>query len=104
MVLDTVGVNVGPVLRLLKPGGAYVTPVYNGATLGRAAFNLLRRKKVRIIRLRTNAADLGVLDGLFAQGKLAVPIDSTFKPEALGEAWARSRSGRAAGKIVVDWA
>jgi hypothetical protein len=29
-------------------------------------------------------------------------VDSTFPLERLGEAWARSITGRAAGKIVVE--
>ena len=104
LVLDTVGQNVGKVLGLLLPAGRYATPVYNGAILGRVLTNFLRRKKVRIANLQSNAADLAVLDELFARGALKVAIDSTFKADDLAQAWERSRSGRAAGKIVVDWA
>ena len=67
------------------------------------ALNALSSKKVFPVMLSPNAADLGVLDALFAKKQLEVVLDSTFPAAQLDDAWKRSVSGRAAGKIVVTW-
>ena len=67
-----------------------------------AALNLVRSKKVLPVLLSPNAADLGVLDALVAKKQLEVVIDSRFPLAELGAAWARSRSGRVAGKVIVE--
>ena len=68
----------------------------------RQMLNPFTRKKVRAVMLKSNAADLRVLDGLVAAGKLRVVIDSRYPLTDLRAAWERSLSGRAAGKIIVD--
>jgi NADPH:quinone reductase-like Zn-dependent oxidoreductase len=68
----------------------------------REALNPFTGKKVRAVMLKSNAADLRVLDGLAERGKLRVVIDSRFPLADLRKAWERSQSGRAVGKIVVD--
>jgi NADPH:quinone reductase-like Zn-dependent oxidoreductase len=46
--------------------------------------------------------NLEVLDRMVEAGRLRVVIDSRHPLEALGLAWTRSMTGRAAGKIIVD--
>jgi NADPH:quinone reductase-like Zn-dependent oxidoreductase len=52
--------------------------------------------------LKSNAADLRVLDRLVEAGKLRIVIDSRYPLADLRSAWERSRSGRTVGKIVID--
>ena len=52
--------------------------------------------------LKTSGDDLRYLDALWSQGKLKVLIDARYPLAALADAWKRSISGRAVGKIVVE--
>jgi NADPH:quinone reductase-like Zn-dependent oxidoreductase len=101
LVFDAVHGNAGPWLKHLTRGGRYVSTLPTPALMLRELLNPLTPKKVAPVMLHANAADLAVLDGLWAAGKLRVVIDSTHPLEALAEAWKRSLSGRAAGKIIV---
>lgn len=102
VVLDFVGADPGTWLPRLAPGGTYVSAVASPALLARALLNPFAKKRVRALMMKTNAADLRILDALHAAGKLRVVIDSRYPLDRLADAWARSKSGRAAGKIVVD--
>ncbi|MBL8934168.1 MAG: NAD(P)-dependent alcohol dehydrogenase [Archangium sp.] len=103
VVLDCVGSAPGDFLELLVTGGSFASCVPGPAVFARQALNLLSSKKVLPVMLKPNAADLSVLDGLFAKKQLEVVIDSRYPAEQLGEAWKRSSSGRSAGKIIVTW-
>jgi NADPH:quinone reductase-like Zn-dependent oxidoreductase len=102
-ILDCVGVPVGEFLGRLLPGGRFASCLPSPAVFAHAALNPLRGKKVLPVLLKANAADLGVLDGLAEKGLLEVVVDSRFPAEQLAAAWARSRTGRAVGKIIVDF-
>jgi NADPH:quinone reductase-like Zn-dependent oxidoreductase len=102
LVFDTVNGSAGPWRSHLAKGGRYVSTLPTPGLMLRELFNPLTQKKAAPVMLHTNAADLAVLDGLWAAGKLRVVIDSTHRLEALAEAWKRSLSGRAVGKIVVS--
>lgn len=103
LVLDCVGSSPGDFLDKLVAGGRFASCVPGPAVFGRMALNALSSKKVLPVLLSPNAADLGVLDEAFTKHQLEVVIDSTFPAAQLAEAWKRSVSGRAAGKIVVTW-
>ena len=103
LVLDCVGSSPGEFLDKLVPGGRFASCVPGPAVFGRRALNALSSKKVFPVMLSPNAADLGVLDDLFAKTQLEVVIDSTFPAAQLAEAWRRSMTGRVAGKIAVMW-
>jgi NADPH:quinone reductase-like Zn-dependent oxidoreductase len=68
----------------------------------RNILNPVTGKKVRAVMLKSNAADLRVLDRLVETGKLRVVIDTRYPLTDLRSAWQRSQSGRTAGKIVID--
>jgi NADPH:quinone reductase-like Zn-dependent oxidoreductase len=68
----------------------------------RSLLNPVTGKKVRAVMLRSNAADLRILDRLVEAGKLRVVIDTRYPLTDLRSAWQRSQSGRTAGKIVID--
>ncbi|MBL8923622.1 MAG: NAD(P)-dependent alcohol dehydrogenase [Myxococcaceae bacterium] len=103
VVLDCVGGSHAGALKRLTRDGRFASCVPGPAVIARRVVNVLSKQQVAAVMLKANATDLGVLDALFAQKKLTVVIDSRFSPEQLGEAFARSESGRAAGKIVITW-
>jgi NADPH:quinone reductase-like Zn-dependent oxidoreductase len=102
VVLDCVGAEVGKWLAMLTPKGRYVSCLPGPEVFARGALNITCGKKVWPVLLIPRAADLAVLDALYEAGKLRVVIDSRFPLEKLADAWTRSKSGRAAGKIVID--
>jgi NADPH:quinone reductase-like Zn-dependent oxidoreductase len=102
IILDCVGGSPYNWLPRLGPGGRFASVLPGPSVFLREALNPLTGKKVRTVMLKTNAPDLAILDGLFAAGKLRVVIDSRFPLADLPRAWERSKSGRAAGKIVID--
>jgi NADPH:quinone reductase-like Zn-dependent oxidoreductase len=102
LVLDCVGGHGGPYLPLLVDGGRYASPVVTPALLARQVLNPLSSKKELIVMLKANAMDLMTLDRLWVDKKLRVVTDSVFPMERLGEAWARSITGHAVGKVVVE--
>ncbi len=102
IVLDCVGGDPGPWLPLLTPNGRYASTVPGPLVMARMLLNAVTARKVRPVLLKSNAADLAVLDGLAQAGKLRVVVDSRFTLDKLADAWVRSRSGRAVGKILVS--
>jgi NADPH:quinone reductase-like Zn-dependent oxidoreductase len=103
VVLDAVGGSPWVHLPRLSPGGRFASCVPGPTVFLRQALNALTRRAVAPVLLSPNAKDLGVLDALVAAGRLRVETDSAFPPERFAEAFARSRTGRAVGKVIVDW-
>ncbi|MFN7145115.1 MAG: NAD(P)-dependent alcohol dehydrogenase [Myxococcota bacterium] len=102
VVFDCVGLDYATWLPRMTPKGVYVNLLAHPKVLARAALNPFCGQRVASAMLKTNAADLRALDALYAEGKLRVVIDGRFPMERLADAWERSKSGRATGKIVVD--
>lgn len=102
VVLDCVGADAPRWLPLVAERGRYASTLPSPGLFVRSAFNALSSKKALPVLLKPNAADLAALDALYAEGKLRVVVDSRFPLERLADAWTRSMTGRAAGKIVVD--
>ena len=102
LVLDCVAGDAAPWLPRLGAGGRYASVSPGVGTFLRSALNVFASKSVLPVMLKSNAADLRVLDGLVEAGKLRVVVDGRFPLEGLARAWERSLSGRAVGKIVVE--
>ncbi len=102
VVYDCVAGDPAPYLRLITPGGRYLSCVPGVMTFLWTLRSLLSRRRVWPVMLRSTAADLALLDRLFVEGKLRTVIDSRVPLTELPVAWKRSMSGRAVGKILVD--
>lgn len=102
VVLDCVGGEASKWLPLLGPKGRYVSCLPSPEVFARGALNITCGKKVSPVLLKSRASDLAILDALYAEGKLRVVIDSRFPLGKLADAWTRSKTGRAVGKIVID--
>lgn len=102
VILDCVGDDPAPWTPRLAGGGRYVSTLPGPRVLLRQALNPFNSKKVRAVLVKSKAADLAVLDGLFSAGKLKIVADERFALDELPKAWERSKSGRTVGKIVVQ--
>ena len=102
LVYDCVAGDPAPFLRLVKPGGRYASCMPGVKTFLRSFVNPFSRRKVFPVMLKSNAADLAFLDGLFAAKKLKPAIDARASLDELPAAWKRSMTGRATGKIIIE--
>ncbi len=102
-ILDCVGQSPGDFVPKLTPKGRFASCMPGPAIFTWGLLHPFSGRSVKPVMLKSNAADLGVLDELVAAGKLRVVVDSRFPAAEFDKAWDRSRSGRAAGKIVVDF-
>ncbi len=102
VVLDCVGAEIPKWLAMLTPKGRYASTLPGPEVFARGALNITCGKKVYPVLLKARATDLAILDQLYEAKKLRAVIDSRFPLENLADAWARSKSGRAAGKIIID--
>lgn len=102
IILDCVGGDPGTWTPRLTAKGRYLSVVPGPAVFLRAALNPLCGRQVSPVMLKAKSADLRILDQLFAEGKLRVVVDQRFPLADLRGAWARSQSGRATGKIIID--
>ncbi len=102
IVFDCVGASASPWIPLLASGGRYATPMPGPGVFLRSVLNPMTNKKVRAVMLKANGDDLRVLDCLVELGKLRVVIDSCYPLADLREAWKRSMSARAVGKIIIE--
>lgn len=102
VVLDCVGGDPGRWLRLMAPDARYVSVIPAPITFLWPLLNPFSRRRVKPWMLKTNGDDLRALDALWQRGALQVVIDGRYPLASLGEAWQRSISGRAVGKIVIE--
>lgn len=85
---------------VLSKEGIYLTPVPSSDSLLRL-LQFWRKPRTRVFLMKPSQLDLNYLSRLYQQGKLRPVIDSTFSFDQLPDAFRRSMSGRASGKIVV---
>lgn len=101
LVYDCVAGDPLPYLPLVAPGGRYLSCVPGVATFARMLLNPFSRRGVFPVMLRSAAADLAILDRLYAAGKLRSTIGGRVPLDDLRSGWERSQSGRTVGKLVV---
>lgn len=102
IVLDCVAGDPNRWVSLMTPAARYLSVIPGPATFVWPLLHPFSRRRVRPWMLKTSGADLRELDALWQRGALQVLIDSRYPLESLNEAWQRSISGRAVGKIVID--
>lgn len=88
---------------MLTKYGRYVTTVPKPAIFREQIFNAFRRKKARMIIVKSNAVDLHWLGKHMAEGSLRAVVDKVFPMADLAEAQAYIESKRAKGKVIVKW-
>jgi len=102
MILDCVGGSPSAWTCGLVEGGRFASCMPGPSVFARAALNVFTSRRVRAVMLKPSATDLMALDVMFEEGMLRAVIDSRYPLSKLADAWERSKSGRAAGKIVVE--
>ena len=89
---------------LLKSDGIYVTTGGNGtAHLNLIKDKLLYRKqKSRVVIVDSIAKDLETLTGFIEKDQVKPILDGEYPMEQIHQAYLRSKTGRAVGKIVIN--
>lgn len=102
VIFDCVAGDASKWCGLLTKRGRYASCVPGAGTFVRTAMSLFSSQRVAPVMLKSNAADLAFLDALFQANKLRILIGARFPLASLQDAWSRSESGRATGKLIVD--
>jgi len=99
MIFDCVGddSDVAKAEKVLKSGAPFVSIANFAPTIPKDC-----KTKFANFIVAANGDDLSELVTLTELNKLIVPVDSTYPLEKLQDALERSRTSRAAGKIIID--
>ncbi|CAL5087505.1 unnamed protein product [Urochloa decumbens] len=99
------GVPWSVFLRALADAGGKVVDITPGFAAGvTAILQMATFSKKRLVPLLVTPTkeDMELVVGLVKQGRLAAVIDSSYPLSRAQEGWARSMSGHATGKVVVE--
>ncbi|XP_040378988.1 quinone-oxidoreductase QR1, chloroplastic-like [Oryza brachyantha] len=89
--------------RLSGRGGRVVDVSPNPGNFVASVLTLFsRRKKLSLVVLTLGKKDMAFLLELMAAGKLKTVVDSRHPFEKAAEAWERSLSGHATGKVIIE--
>lgn len=86
--------------RLLKPDGHFISTMGNARAV--VTTLLARKQKASLITVESYTRDLNTLAAWMVTGRLRSVIDSRFTLAESQQAYDRSRTGRARGKIVIQ--
>ncbi len=102
-ILDLAGsAPLGACLRLLAPGGTFVSSVGRlGRTLRAALAALRAPRRVAVLVARSDRASFEALGALLAAGDVAPALERTCTLDEVPAALARQGEGHARGKTVV---
>jgi NADPH:quinone reductase-like Zn-dependent oxidoreductase len=97
--------SISKYLRVLKPGGMYITVGGSMGRLFQALFimpflSMFSKKKIGIVILKPNK-DLAYMNELFESGKVRPVIDGPWPIEKLQDAFKHFGKGEHKGKIVI---
>ncbi|MGB0840493.1 MAG: NAD(P)-dependent alcohol dehydrogenase [Chitinophagales bacterium] len=87
--------------HLLTPTGRYVTTVPKPAIFREQFFNLFRRKKAKMVIVKSNKKDLAWFHEKMKQDKVKPVVDKVFTLAEIKEAQAYISSKRAKGKVIL---
>jgi NADPH:quinone reductase-like Zn-dependent oxidoreductase len=105
LVVDTIGgPMLGPAVRSLARGGAFVTAGTTAAPAGQLELNRVFWNQLRILgsTMGTNEEFQSVME-LYCSGDLVPVIDSVVPAARARSAWERLESQEQMGKIILDW-
>lgn len=104
VVFDCVGTRTPrQCKRVLVPGGAYISTAGQPGLFLRQFANVLFSRKVYAILVKSRASDLEYVKGLIEDGRVKTVIDKVYALAEIAEAQRYSATGRAKGKIAVDF-
>lgn len=89
---------------LMNENGIYVSTGGNGTALLELVRDTIipSTQKAKSVWVDANPSDLATLKDYFEQGKIKPIIDSEYGLEDIEQAYARSKTGRSVGKIVIN--
>ena len=88
--------------HLLNPAGKYITTVPKAAIFKEQFFNLFRKKKGKMIVVKSKHQDIKWLSEMIELGKIRPVVDKTFSLENIKFAQEYIESKRAKGKVIVN--
>ncbi len=90
--------------EVLTPDGVLSQPTLSFGWMPRMVLvALFSRQRIKATMMKPNAADLGVLVKMMADGKLRSVVGARFPFTALEQAWDLNRRGGTQGKIVLTY-
>jgi NADPH:quinone reductase-like Zn-dependent oxidoreductase len=103
LVFDAVGkASVKEARQHLSGRGAYVTTTPNRQALAGFAINRFVRHRAVFTLVKPSTADLALLGGWEAEGRIRTVVDSRFPLEEIQAAHRRIETHRTVGKIMID--
>lgn len=88
--------------HLLEPRGTYVQTIPSGRILRDVARTLLRRKRAKLVLVKSRRDQLDWLRQQIDTGRLRVVVDRSFALEDAAEAHRYMETKRARGKVVLE--
>ncbi|MGB9339324.1 MAG: NAD(P)-dependent alcohol dehydrogenase [Polyangiales bacterium] len=94
--------NFDKLKHLLEPRGTYVQTIPSGRILRDVARTLLRRKRAKLVLVKSRRDQLDWLRQQIDTGSLRVVVDRSFSLEDAAEAHRYIETKRARGKVVLE--
>lgn len=94
--------NFDKLKHLLEPRGIYVQTIPSGRILRDVARTLLRRKRAKLVLVKSRRDQLDWLRQQIDTGSLRVVVDRSFSLEDAAEAHRYIETKRARGKVVLE--
>lgn len=94
--------NFDKLKHLLEPRGTYVQTIPSGRIFKDVARTLLRRKRAKLVLVKSRRDQLDWLRQQIDAGSLRVVVDRSFSLEDAAEAHRYMETKRARGKVVLD--
>jgi NADPH:quinone reductase-like Zn-dependent oxidoreductase len=94
--------NFGDVSHLLTPRGTYVHTIPSARVIKDVARTFLRRKRAKLVVVRSRRSDLDWLRQRIDAGRIRVVVDRTFSLSDAADAHRYLETKRARGKVVLS--
>lgn len=105
LIFDAVSMrSFGECRRVLASGGVYVNTLPDMTLIAQLVTSFLPGKKARSMWVKPSEADMAWMLEQVAAGRIKAHIERTYPFDQIADAFARSESGHARGKIVVSMA